>query len=345
MRSRIRWVGLTALTVAAGGWGRSLEAQSPTLASLTAKTGLSVQRYEIDWPHSMIEFTVPFMGLSHVRGSFAQFGGTIMYDSTDITRSSVSVVIEVGSIDTHVKFRDDHLRSPDFFDAKQYPLMSFRSSTITRTAQGLLLQGALTMHGVTQQIAIPVTQLHGSELDAWGNRRIGFSGRTTLSRKAFGIKGTAFWNSEFDPGRFAVGDEATIELTIEGRVSNVEKWTNPVSDSLIAAAEQDGWDRALARFRERFSDSTTAAARGGLDALATAASKLIQRGKLDAAIRVCQVLDEMRPGTAMVQAGMAEVLLMQGKREAAVARFRKALEADSTNSVAAEYLRHLGARP
>lgn len=323
----------------------ALAAQSPTLASLTAPTGLRVQRYELDWPHSMIEFTVPFMGLSHVRGSFAQFGGTIMYDSSDVTRSSVSVVIDVGSIDTHVKFRDDHLRSPDFFDAGKYPRIGFRSSRLSRGPEGLRLAGALTMHGVTREIEFPVTQLHGSERDAWGNRRIGFAGRTTLSRKAFGILGTAFWNSEFDPGRFSVGDEITIELTIEARVNNVEGWTNPVSDSLIAAGERVGWTGALETFRERFRDSASAPARNGVDALAVAAAKLIQRGKLDAAASLYGVMIQLRPTSAAAQAGLGEVLLMQGRRSEAISGFRRALAADSTNSAALEYLRHLSPQP
>lgn len=337
---RLRFSSVLGLVMVVGVTG-GLAAQSPTLASLTARTGLRVQRYELDWPHSMIEFTVPFMGLSHVRGSFAEFGGTIMYDSSDVTRSSVSVVIDAGSIDTHVKFRDDHLRSPDFFDARTYPRISFRSSRLSRGPDGLRLAGALTMHGVTREIEFPVTQLHGSERDAWGNRRIGFTGRASLSRKAFGILGTAFWNSEFDPGRFSVGDEITIELTIEARVNNVEGWTNPVSDSLIAAGERDGWTGALQAFRERFRDSASAPARNGVDALATAAAKLIQRGKFDAAASVYGVMIELRPGSAPAHAGLGEVSLMRGQREAALAEFRRALVADSTNSVAAEYLRHL----
>jgi tetratricopeptide (TPR) repeat protein len=216
---------------------------------------------------------------------------------------------------------------------------------LERAADGLRLTGALTIHGITRQVEIPVTQIHGSERDAWGNRRIGFVAQTSVSRRAYDIKGTAFWNSEFDPGRFSVGDEVTIELTVEARVSNVERWNNPVADSLLAAGTRDGWNRALAAFGDRFRDSAAPAARSGAEALTTAAAKLIQRGDLDAAARVYDVLVEVRPGSAAAQAGLGEVFLMRGQREAAVAAFRRALVADSTNSTAAEYLRHLLPEP
>jgi polyisoprenoid-binding protein YceI len=333
-----RYLGvLAALGVGSG----SLGAQSPTLASLTGHTGLTVKRYEIDWPHSSIEFTVPFMGLSRVRGNFADFGGTIMYDSTDVTRSSVSVVIEVASIDTHIKFRDEHLRSPDFFDAKKYPLITFRSTRWERGSSGLLLCGTITMHGVTREITLPVTQLHGGERDAWGNRRIGFQAATTLSRKEFGILGTAFWNSEYDPGRMSVGDEVTIDLLIEGRVNNVERWNNKVADSLIAAGQHRSWGEVLDQFRERFRDTASAAARGGSDALYNAAVKLVQRGDLNAAAQMVDAMVQLRPESGQAQALRGEVLLLQGRREDAIAVFRQAHAADSTNSAAAEYLRHL----
>src|SRR5919199_1370797 len=140
--------------------GAESHAQSPTLASLTRPTGLPVVRLEVDWPHSAVEFTVRFMGLSTVHGAFASFTGTLMYDTVDVTRSTISVVIKTASINTNVAFRDQHLRSPDFFDAESYPFITFRSERVVRTPNGALVSGPLSMHGVTRTVQIAVRQLH-----------------------------------------------------------------------------------------------------------------------------------------------------------------------------------------
>src|SRR5689334_10388553 len=101
--------------------------QSATFASLSGASGLSVRRLDIDFPHSAVEFSVRFMGVSRVRGAFSQFGGTIMYDTADARRSSVSVVIQAKSINTNVESRDKDLRSANFFDVEKYPLITFHS--------------------------------------------------------------------------------------------------------------------------------------------------------------------------------------------------------------------------
>src|SRR5689334_9278466 len=150
------------------------QAQSATFATFKGSTGLPIQRFDIDWPHSAVEFTVRFMGLSRVRGSFSQFGGTLMYDTVDATRSTISVVIQTASVSTNTAFRDQHLKSPDFFDAEKYPVITFHSERVTRTADGALVTGPLTMHGVTRTVQIPVRRLHALSTDAWANKRVGF---------------------------------------------------------------------------------------------------------------------------------------------------------------------------
>src|SRR5436190_867715 len=91
------------------------------------------QQFEVDAAHSLMGFSVGFMGLSRVRGAFATYAGTIMYVPNAIERSSVSVLILTRSISTNNETRDRHLRSPDFFDAEKYPIITFRSTAIRKT--------------------------------------------------------------------------------------------------------------------------------------------------------------------------------------------------------------------
>jgi polyisoprenoid-binding protein YceI len=318
-----------------------LAAQPATFASFAKSSGLTVARYDIDTPHSAIEFSVRFMGVSRVRGAFADFSGTVMYDSTDITRSSVSVVINVASINTNLASRDRDLKSPAFFDAEKFPKIVFRSSRVEQTASGLRIRGALTMHGVTKDIVIPAQQLHPLVKDAWDNRRMGFTATLTLSRREYGIMGSAFWDSEFDPGRLSVGDEVTIELMLSAELYNVDRWTTPISDSLRAVADKQGVAATLEQFRIASRDTTLPAGKWTEPILGGVGHKLMHRHKFEEAVPYYRLGTELRPERPALHNGLGEALLMLGKRTEAIASFRRALAIDSLNTVASEYLRRL----
>ena len=127
----------------------------------------------------------------------------------------VSVVIETKSINTNVEFRDKDLKSPNFFDAEKFPLITFHSEKIEKSKDGFVARGPLTMHGVTHPVAVEFVQIHPVSSDAWGNKRVGFVGHLSLNRKDYGILGTKFWNSEYDPGKMSVSDNVDIDLTLE----------------------------------------------------------------------------------------------------------------------------------
>ena len=319
-------------------------AQRATFASLAGATGLTVQHYDIDWPHSAIEFMVRFMGLSKVRGAFGQFGGTLMYDTVDVTHSSISVVIDASSLNTNVASRDKDLKSSNWFDVEKYPRITFTSIAIERTPQGFRMRGPLTMHGVTQEVAIPFTELHPRQKDAWGNYRVGFVGTVSLSRKEYGILGTVFWNSEFDPGRMSVSDAVEVELTLEAEVSNVDTWDTPKGDSLRRSAESQGMAKTLDQFRAAARDTTTDAGRFPEAILGAAGTKLLHHKQFAAALLVYRLAAELVPNHASVHAALGEAWLMNGNRSEAVTSFRRAAGLDSTNTLAAEYLRYLGGR-
>jgi polyisoprenoid-binding protein YceI len=319
-------------------------AQRATFASLAGATGLTVQHYDIDWPHSAIEFTVRFMGLSKVRGAFGQFGGTLMYDTADVTRSSISVVIDASSINTNVAFRDKDLQSPNWFDVEKYPRIAFTSRAVEKTPQGFLMRGPLTMHGLTREVAIPFTELHPRQKDAWGNYRVGFVGTVSLSRKEYGILGTVFWNSEFDPGRMSVSDAVEVELTLEAEVSNVDTWDTPKGDSLRKSAESQGMAKTLDQFRVAARDTTTDAGRFTEAILSSAGTKLLHHKQFADALLVYRLAADLVPNHASMHAALGETYLMNGKRSEAIISFRRAAALDSTNTLAAEYLRYLGGR-
>jgi polyisoprenoid-binding protein YceI len=324
---------------------RAASAQSATLINLSANGGLPVKRLEIDWPHSAIEFTSRFMGLSTVRGAFGAFEGTLMYDTVDITRSTVSVIIRTSSINTNVAFRDQHLRSPDFFEVEKYPVITFRSERITRTGDRLVIRGPLTIKATTRVVDIPFHQIHPLSTDAWANQRAGFQGNLTIKRSDYGILGTAFWNSEFDPGRMSIGDEVEISLLVSAKVSNVERWTNPSADSLLARIGALGAGPALEAFRATVTDTAPAVRGARIAVLDNAAVKLMQRGRFQDAVLVFESLAALAPRIApQAIAGAAEAHLMLGHRAVAVREFERVAQMDSLNTVAAEYLRALGAR-
>lgn len=154
--------------------------------------------YQIDPAHSSINFTAGHLGFSKTVGRFDQFSGTF---SDTAGAASVSVEIDPASINTNHNDRDDHLRSPDFFDVKQYPRMTFTSTSFT----GDTLTGNLTMHGVTRPVTLNVTEIGEGE-DPWGGYRKGFEAVGKLNRSAWGI-------TYFIPG---VPDEIELEIHVEG---------------------------------------------------------------------------------------------------------------------------------
>ena len=329
---------VTALLVS----GQALAAQPATLASYSRASGLSVARYDVDFTHSSVEFSVRFMGLSRVRGAFGEFAGTLMYDSADVTRSSVSIVINAASINTNSAMRDRDLKGASFFDVEKYPKITFRSTRVERTADGLLVRGPFTLHGVTREIAIPVTMLHPPTTDAWENLRTGWTGSLKLSRREYGIMGSAFWDKEFDPGRLSIGDEVTIELMLSAGISNVDRWTAPKADSVRAAAERQGVAATMEQYRAAARDTASAAAKFPDQILGGAGLKLMHHGKFAEAVPFFQTAAEVRPDMAVIHAALGEALLLSGRKPQAIASFRKALSVDSLNTVASEYLRRLG---
>lgn len=172
---------------------------------------MSTSNWDFDLSHSSINFHVRHLMVSKVHGRFTKWSGTLELDDQDLTKSRAVVAIDAASIDTREDKRDEHLRSPDFLDVAQFPQITFASTQIERDGDDAYrVTGNLTIHGVTRPV---VLELEGGAQvkDPWGGTRTGFSAKTSISRKDFGLT----WNVALEAGGFLVGDKLDINLEIE----------------------------------------------------------------------------------------------------------------------------------
>jgi polyisoprenoid-binding protein YceI len=165
--------------------------------------------WTVDPAHSSVEFRIKHMMISTVRGRFAEFEGTIEA-APDYHDSTVRGTVKTASIDTNERRRDDHLRSADFFDAENHPVIGFESTAIEHRDKGdYRVTGDLTMHGETRPVSFDVT-VHGVTRDPQGNDRVGLEVRGTLSRGDFGLR----WQQALETGGVVVGDEVRVSADI-----------------------------------------------------------------------------------------------------------------------------------
>jgi len=145
-----------------------------------------------------------------VRGAFNDFEGVITVDPENPERSKVELTVKVASIDTRNADRDQHLRTNDFFDAPQFPEITFVSSRVDQVDEGhFIVSGDVTIRGVTKEISIPIDFI-GVERDPMGNLRAGFAGSRRIDRQDFGLK----WNTALDSGGVLVSDKITLEFEV-----------------------------------------------------------------------------------------------------------------------------------
>jgi polyisoprenoid-binding protein YceI len=161
----------------------------PLITALAITQPASAEEYVIDTDkaHAFIQFRVQHLGYSWLYGRFNTFSGDFSYDEAKPEQARVRVTIDTASIDTNHAERDKHLRSPDFFDVKQFPRASFESTGYQALGKEKgRLEGRLTLRGVTKPVTLEVSQV-GAGNDPWGGYRRGFHGTTTITMADFGI--------------------------------------------------------------------------------------------------------------------------------------------------------------
>ena len=169
-------------------------------------------KWSIDKTHSEIEFKVRHLMISHAKGNFKNFDASIYTYKKDFTTAEIDLWIDANSINTGDEKRDEHLKSPDFFDVQKHKQITFTSSTIGKAdADGNHeLWGELTMIGVTKNVKLNV-QFGGIVKDPWGSEKAGFTVTGKINRSDWGL----VWNTAIETSGFVVGDEIIISCEIE----------------------------------------------------------------------------------------------------------------------------------
>ena len=181
-------------------------------AALALPASAGTTTWQIDPMHSSAQFAVTHLMISTVRGEFHGVKGTVVLDDQDITKSTVNVTIDATSVDTREPQRDNHLKSPDFFDVAKYPSITFKSTKVEQVSPGQLkVTGDLTIRGVTKQVVLNVEGPKTPIKDPMGMQRTAVSATTKINRQDFGVS----WNKTLDSGGVVVSDDVRITLDVE----------------------------------------------------------------------------------------------------------------------------------
>ena len=165
--------------------------------------------WALDPTHSEVTFSVRHLAISKVRGTFERFTATIV-TAEDPTKSTVEASIEVTSVNTNQKDRDNHLRTNDFFKADEFPNITFVSTSVERDDDDIIVGGELTLRGVAKSVTL-AGEFGGIVVDGYGQSKAGFSASTKINRHDFGVS----WNAALEAGGFTLGDDVTINFELQ----------------------------------------------------------------------------------------------------------------------------------
>lgn len=179
---------------------------------LAGASAVQAQTWTIDQAHSAAHFAVRHLMVSTVRGDMGKITGTVSVDPKQPAAGSIEASIDVGGIDTREPARDAHLKSAEFFDAANFPTMTFKSRKIVAAAGGgYKVTGDLTIRGVTKEVVLDVEPLRPAIKDPRGATRTGTSASTTINRQDFGVK----WNRPLEGGGLVLSDEVAVTIDVE----------------------------------------------------------------------------------------------------------------------------------
>lgn len=206
---------ISAVSLAVSLFSASALGQAPAAAPAPAAAAGSAAvptttEWAIDPTHSTVGFSVSHLVISEVDGSFKKYGGKALLDEKDLTKSQVEFTAEVASIDTGEAKRDEHLKSPDFFDTAKFPQLTFKSTKITKAGKGYKLKGNLTIHGVTKEVTLDAT-ISAPVKNPWGKQVRAAKITGKIKRADYGLT----WNKALEAGGVLVGEEVALNIKLE----------------------------------------------------------------------------------------------------------------------------------
>jgi polyisoprenoid-binding protein YceI len=169
-----------------------------------------MKKWTVDAAHSEVGFSVKHMMISKVKGSFGSYDATVEANEENLQGALIDFKIDVASINTNNADRDAHLRSADFFDADQFPQITFKASDIVKKGDEYELTGDLTMKGITRPATFEV-EYGGKGTNPWGVEVVAFSAEGKVNRKDFGLT----WNQALETGGVLVGEDIKISLDLQ----------------------------------------------------------------------------------------------------------------------------------
>jgi polyisoprenoid-binding protein YceI len=172
---------------------------------------MATTKWVLDPMHSEIQFKIKHLVISTVTGSFTSFEGTAQTEGDDFENAKVEFTLDVDSVNTNQEARDQHLRGEDFFNAAQYPKISFTSTSFTKKSGGeYKLTGDLTIKGVTKPVTLDVEH-GGTAVDFYGNTKAGFEATGKINRKEFGLT----WGGVTEAGAIVVGEDVKLIMNVQ----------------------------------------------------------------------------------------------------------------------------------
>lgn len=181
------------------------------VALMMVSTSAFAAKYKVDSSHSQVGFSVKHLVVTNVKGHFAKYEGGFDFDEKKGTVSNIDVKIDAASINTNDEKRDEHLRSPDFFDVAKHKDITFKGKKVEFTGgKPVKVSGDLTIRGVTKPVTLDI-DYGGAVTDPWGNEKVGFTLTGKINRKDFGVN----WSKNLDKGGAVVADDVKLEIEVE----------------------------------------------------------------------------------------------------------------------------------
>ncbi len=286
-----------------------------------------------DPAHSLLDFTVRLVGFSRIRGTFRDW-------RADIAEGFVAFAANVGSIATQEDERDQHLRTPDFFDAARFPRITFEGRTQSGSGDQLIVEGDLTIRDSTRRIRFRAERTTPESRDPWGSQRTVFNANVTINRRDFGVVGPRFWNH-------AIADSVVIEIELSARVWNYAgigfREGAVYGPMIVAAADSGRFDAAAATIRRAITEERDSTRLPTNFEIEVATGRLIQQGKLIEALTAVTMVEATaekrwtRSGRSNLQGRKGELLVRLSRSAEAGPVLEAALALDPSNTSAAAW--------